>query len=162
MFQKLMALNPKQRPSIDEIRAHAWMQGSVPSYDEIKADFTERKTLVDQEAHKERSEKRARREDKAAQRENQTRRGPDAAQEEGETEENPREAWKSLDVQDYGPYFVQDYTQFFMTAQPLAFFEELHDYLTEKGVEPLISGDKLAVKFEAELPKKQTSGEEEE
>jgi SNF-related kinase/serine kinase len=57
-FQKMMALNPKQRPTIDDIRAHPWMQGGVPSDQEIKTDFTRRKQLVDQEAHRERDEKR--------------------------------------------------------------------------------------------------------
>jgi len=79
LFQRMMALNPKQRPTIDEIRAHPWMQGAMPSYEEIKADFTVRKQLVDQEAHRERSEKRARREDAKNQRTADKVRGADAA-----------------------------------------------------------------------------------
>ena len=55
----MMTLNPAQRPQIDEINAHPWMQGSVPSEAEVKADFANRKNLVDQEAHNEREAKRA-------------------------------------------------------------------------------------------------------
>jgi len=46
-----MSLNPAQRPTIAEIMAHPWMQGPVPSTEEIRADFTRRKTAVDAEAH---------------------------------------------------------------------------------------------------------------
>ena len=127
-FSKNMALNPKQRPTIDDIRAYPWMQGPVPSYDEIKTDFTRRKTLVDQEAHRERDEKKAQR---AGQKDRAVRRGAEKNAEEGEEAENPREAWESLDVFDYGPFFVQDYTQFFTTAQPLDYFEELNEFLSK-------------------------------
>lgn len=149
----MMALNPKQRPTIDDIRAHAWMQGEVPSYDEIKTDFTRRKQLVDQEAHREREEKRAKRGKGGG-----ARRGPEQAAEEGEEAENVQEAWRGLEIQDYGPFFVQDYTQFFTTADPLQFFEELNKFLTKSGVEPQISGDKLALKFTTALePRAQQS-----
>jgi len=83
----MMALNPKQRPTIDEIRAHAWMQGAMPDYEEIKTDFTRRKQLVDAEAHREREEKRAKRGKHGA------RRGPEQAAEEGEEAENAQSAW---------------------------------------------------------------------
>jgi len=35
----MMTLNPAQRPQIDEINAHPWMTGTVPSEEEVKADF---------------------------------------------------------------------------------------------------------------------------
>lgn len=128
------------------------MQNNVPSYDEIKQDFTVRKQLVDQEAHRERSEKRAKREGAQKRHADRAVRGADAAEEEGERQEDPTAAWAALEVHDYGPYFVQDYTQFFMSAEPLLFFAELIEYLTAQGIEYHISGDKLAVKFEAQLP----------
>ena len=58
MFEKMLALNPGQRPTIDEVLAHPWMQGPTPSAEEIRADFTERKARVDAEAHNERESKR--------------------------------------------------------------------------------------------------------
>lgn len=156
----MMALNPKQRPTIDDIRAHAWMQGDVPSYEEIKTDFTRRKQLVDQEAHREREEKRAKRGAKGG----GARRGPEQAAEEGEEAENVRDAWRGLEIQDYGPFFVQDYTQFFTTADPLQYFEELNDFLTKSGIEPQIHGDKLSLKFTANLEQRsqRPAAEEEE
>ena len=61
LFQRLMALNPAQRPTIAEIRAHPWMQQGTPSSEEIRVDFERRKQLVDQEAHNEREAKRVKR-----------------------------------------------------------------------------------------------------
>ena len=54
LFEKMMALDPSNRPTLQEVLAHPWMAGPCPSSAEIHADFTNRKNLVDQEAHNER------------------------------------------------------------------------------------------------------------
>lgn len=72
--------------------------------------------------------------------------------EDGEMVENLRDAWKDLDVEDYGPYFVQDYTQFFMTSHPLDYFEDLVNYfdsVTKTAYR--ISGSALRLSFNAVL-----------
>ena len=91
LFEKMMTLNPAQRPTIDEILAHPWMQGGVPSEQDIHADFTVRKQRMDAEAHNEREAKRQKRTDATASRAVR-RSGADNA-EEGEAVENPRDAW---------------------------------------------------------------------
>jgi hypothetical protein len=48
--------------------------------------------------------------------------------------ESPQDAWRSLEVEEYGPYFHQDYTQFFMTGEPLDYFEDLTKHLQEEKV----------------------------
>ena len=53
-----MTLNPNQRPTMEQIRAHPFMQGPVPSSAEVRQDFTVRKSRVDDEAHTERETKR--------------------------------------------------------------------------------------------------------
>jgi 5'-AMP-activated protein kinase catalytic alpha subunit len=63
LFEKMMSLNPTQRPTIEEILVHPWMQGSVPSTEAIKVDFSRRKAAVDAEAHNERDAKRSKRTD---------------------------------------------------------------------------------------------------
>ena len=141
----MMTLNPAQRPQIDEINAHPWMQGSVPSEEEIKANFAERKNLVDMEAHNEREAKRKQRHEAANAR--NVRRGGEHNEEEGETVENPTEAWKNLEIEEYGPYFVQDYMQFFITSDPMDYFDELVIYLQAHQVAPNISGSKLKLNF---------------
>ena len=103
-----MTLNPAQRPQIDEINAHPWMQGTVPSEAEVKADFANRKNLVDQEAHNDREAKRKQRHDATKARQVVRNDGHD--QEDGDTVGDRRTAWESLEVEEYGPYFVQDYT----------------------------------------------------
>ena len=82
-------------------------------------------------------------------------------QEEGETVENQREAWESLDIEEYGPYYVQDYTQFFMTSQPLDYFNDLIEYLTRSGINYAISSSSLRVKFNHRIGVKTPSEEEE-
>jgi serine/threonine protein kinase len=46
LIQKMMALLPKQRLSIDEIMNHAWFKGTVPTQQEVMAEFTERNKKV--------------------------------------------------------------------------------------------------------------------
>lgn len=58
LFEKMMTLNPANRPTLEEIYAHPWMQGTVPTEDAVRQDFAVRKSLVDAEAHNERESKR--------------------------------------------------------------------------------------------------------
>ena len=84
----MMTLNPAQRPTIQEVLAHDWMQGPMPTEAEIRADFTNRKQIVDAEAHNEREAKRQQRVAAAAAR--KTHRGSGAGEEDEEAVENPR------------------------------------------------------------------------
>ena len=146
LFQKLMALNPAQRPTIADIRAHPWMQQAKPSHQEIRVDFTRRKAAVDLEAHNEREAKREQRQ--KAHNERQVRRSGNNNEEDGETVENARDAWQNLEVEEYGPFLHHDNTQFFMTSQPLDYFDDLVDTLHKKQIEYRISGSSLRLKFE--------------
>lgn len=79
------------------------------------------------------------------------RRGAGDNAEEGEAVENPREAWQDLEVEEYGPHYMQDHTQFFMTSQPLDYFEDLVDTLSKKDIAYRISGSSLRLKFTTNL-----------
>lgn len=147
LFQKMMTLNPAQRPTIEDIMSHPWMAGNIPSDAAIKQDFTVRKGLVDAEAHNEREAKRAQRQE--AQGARDVRRSDGAMQEDGEEVENQREAWSSLEIDEYGPYYMQDYTQFFMTTSPLDFFDDFVLLLQKRKIKNNISGDKLKLTFNA-------------
>lgn len=74
--------------------------------------------------------------------------------------ENLRDAWQNLDIDEYGPYFVQDYTQFFMTSPPLDYFDDLVSYLGEQNVAYRISGSTLRLKFNLKLGAEAASSEE--
>jgi len=41
-----MTLNPNKRPSIEDIMKHKWMQGTVPSSQEIISEFKARQITV--------------------------------------------------------------------------------------------------------------------
>ena len=88
------------------------------------------------------------------------RRSGNSNEEEGETAENVQEAWRSLEVEDYGPFFVQDYTQFFMKSQPLDYFEDLVTYLNTKQIAHRISDSKLKLKFNTQLARAAASEEQ--
>ena len=87
----MMALDPSNRPSLQEVLAHPWMAGACPSSDEIHADFTNRKNLVDQEAHNEREQKRKQRDEAKASRKPH-RAGAMASEDDLEPEDR-KEAW---------------------------------------------------------------------
>jgi len=57
LFQKMVALDPKKRPTIEQILAHPWMQGPVVDKESWKADFMRRKEVVDAEAKRDRESK---------------------------------------------------------------------------------------------------------
>lgn len=149
LFEKMMAFNPANRLSLEQILAHPWMQASVPCYEEIKATFVARKQAVDAEAHKDRESKRNER--TTAQQERNVRRSGAANADDGNSVENPRDAWQNLEVAEYGPCFQNDFTQFFMTSSPLDYFDDLLQHLTKMDINYRISGSSLRVKFLTKL-----------
>jgi serine/threonine protein kinase len=46
LINLLLAFDPSQRPTIIEIKNHSWMKGEVPSYDDYKNEFENRKLVV--------------------------------------------------------------------------------------------------------------------
>ena len=111
-FEKMMALKPSNRLTIEQILAHPFMKGPEPTSEEINEDFMVRKGLVDFQAHSEREAKRLKRLQAGNTHSNQhCYRGADNANfEDGDTVENPREAWQSLEVEEYGPCYVHNFT----------------------------------------------------
>jgi serine/threonine protein kinase len=43
LISSMLAYNPHERPSLAEIKAHAWYNGPVPTHEEIKEEFVQRK-----------------------------------------------------------------------------------------------------------------------
>lgn len=86
LFQRMMALDPSERITVDQIFEHAWMNGPMTSYGDIKKDFDTRKAVVDQSAHDEREQRRKNRPKKEA-----TRR---AVGEQGDDGQDDAETWK--------------------------------------------------------------------
>jgi serine/threonine protein kinase len=49
LVSSLMAFDPKQRPTISEIKAHPWFNQEIPSKDVIEQLFAQRKEILDEE-----------------------------------------------------------------------------------------------------------------
>lgn len=47
LITQLLACDPVQRPSLSEVKAHPWYTGPVPSHEEIKEEFKNRKDTLD-------------------------------------------------------------------------------------------------------------------
>lgn len=49
LISQMLSFDPIQRPSLAEVRAHEWYNGPVPTYDQIKEEFTRRKKDLDED-----------------------------------------------------------------------------------------------------------------
>lgn len=58
LMQKLLAYNPDERPTIEEIRAHPWMQGTMPSFAEVFEDCNARQERNEETKAEERRQRR--------------------------------------------------------------------------------------------------------
>lgn len=47
LVSSMLAYNPHERPSLAEIKTHEWFTGPLPSYDDIKEEFDQRKQELD-------------------------------------------------------------------------------------------------------------------
>jgi serine/threonine protein kinase len=59
LVQAMLQLDASHRPSIPEVMAHPWMQGPMPTQDQIAQEFAQRDIVVKQTLEKERKEKEA-------------------------------------------------------------------------------------------------------
>ena len=97
LFNKMTRLNPAQRLSMAEVLAHPWLKGNKSSKNEVRAEFINRKKMVDEEANKEKDEKRAERANRGARK---VTRGEGQDTEDVEEEEN---SWADLEMEDFEP-----------------------------------------------------------
>jgi len=49
LITSMLAFDPSQRPSMADIKAHAWYKGEVVTLDDIQAEFAQRKAAIDAE-----------------------------------------------------------------------------------------------------------------
>ena len=60
LINAMIAFDPTQRPSIAEIKSHAWYRGEVPTHEQVLAEFQQRKAKVEEENEKKKREIEAR------------------------------------------------------------------------------------------------------
>ncbi len=53
LISQMLSFDPVHRPSLAEVRESDWYKGEVPTYEEIKEEFNQRKATLDQEAMQE-------------------------------------------------------------------------------------------------------------
>lgn len=95
---------------MDQVLAHPWFSGPTKTLSDIKADFDQRKTVVDQEAHNAREEKRAARAQRGEAK-GKVRRGIKLG--DPAVRAQLREQWGLLEVKDFD---IRSATQFFSSA----------------------------------------------
>lgn len=49
LITSMLSFDPTHRPSLAEIKEHPWYNGTVPTYEEIKEEFTQRKMALEEE-----------------------------------------------------------------------------------------------------------------
>lgn len=144
LFQRMMALDPSDRITVDQIFEHPWMNGPMTSYDDIKKDFDDRKAVVDQVAHEEREQRRKNRPKKEATRRAVGEQGDDGQDDESET-------WKQLEIPVYDGFMMKK-TKFFTTGDPVNYMIALARHLNDKENENFaMSGSELKMKFNTKL-----------
>lgn len=136
MFEKMMKMNPDERLTIAEILSHPWMQGDTTPHDEIFEDFSNRKKIVDENAHNEREEKRKNRKDVKPTKRRAVGDGEEA------DESDPRDMWKELDIPDYDVH-MEKTTKFFTTGAPLDYMLSLFNYFEKEAITYKINGTNL-------------------
>lgn len=142
LFTKMTRLNPAQRLSMADVLAHPWMKGPKASKNEVRAEFVNRKKLVDEESQKDREDKRAQRAERAGNRKVTRGEGKD----EEDADENEEAAWADFEMEDFEPT-MQKNTQFFTTSKPAPVFADILALARAAKAEPVVSGDKWKCKF---------------
>lgn len=147
-----MTLNPKDRPKIEDVLAHPWMQGSVASVDEIQTEFKRRKNVVDEEAHNERESKRKTRD---ADTKTRVRRGAESGPDGELSKEEQAEKLQQQRAQ-YEKYELNEYTSevwkktsFFTSGNYVDLFLDINQLLDDMGISKTENDTFFKVKFDA-------------
>jgi len=54
LMNGMFAYNPQNRPTIEQIKAHPWYNGPIADIQTLKAEFYERRVMVEEEIRKQR------------------------------------------------------------------------------------------------------------
>jgi len=114
----MLQLDPTHRPSIPEVMAHKWMQGEMPTYEQIQQEFLERDNKVKEVIEKEKQEKEAVKVKKMETRRKAAHRGAAGISAENQFDISDDALMKpSKKLQSYERTFMNN-TEFFSTYNP--------------------------------------------
>ena len=148
LVQAMLQLDPAHRPSIPEVMAHKWMQGDMPTYEQIQEEFLRRDNDVKAVLEKERKEKEAEKNRRMeTRRKAAMRSGPKVS---ADTQfDNSEDALlkPSKNLQAYERTFANN-TEFFSTYNPDMIEEAITESLRTQKIEPSkVSKDKYKIQF---------------
>lgn len=136
----MMALNPKHRPSVEQVLKHPWMLKEKATSAELLSEFTSRKQVVDETIKKEQEARREERAKQPPQGKIRVRRGHG---DQAEVEEASRVL---CSFEDFGQ---EKQTQFFTSSKCDAIFQALMSFLEKSEVQTFsISEQQWKLKFE--------------
>lgn len=148
----LFAYNPYHRLTISEVRSHAWFNGTMPTSDDIKAEFDQRKRDLDDELKRQRDEDPTTAEfDSSLLEGNTVHRGI------GDSDEETKEAGER-EAQEYDEDF-ENYHKFFSTSNIDELWNNLWAYITNITGEYKFSVDEYNIS--AKVVKEDESKEDE-
>lgn len=138
LITAMLQFDPAHRPTMAEVKAHPWLNGPIPTLEEIQHEFVQRKHAIDLENEAKRKQKEA---ERAAQKQVVggagrrqyknvgTHRG-DHGDEEEESKHDLVTVKRTME-----PYLeiVNKNTEFFSTMDPETLINEIGGYLQEKG-----------------------------
>lgn len=104
LFERMTALNPSHRMTMEEVLNHPWLQGETSSKADINSEFESRQQVVNDAASADRDSKRAERAEKHAER--KVRRGDPELADKIEQEDEEMRIWvENLEMEDFDPCF---------------------------------------------------------
>lgn len=151
LINAMLAFDPTKRPTIEQIKGHAWYLGDVPTDEEVLASLTERKAKVEEEQEKERQQKLLQKQQQQQQYGN-VYQGVQVAYRSSE-DEQPREF--SQEIQEVlslersmGQYFpcVKKFTEVITPIEHKQAFGQLIEFMTEKANEYTVDANTYKVK----------------
>jgi len=146
IIEKMMSLDPKNRPTIADIMQHPWMQGETPTAEQVFTEFQQREQSVKASMEADRAEKELEKKKRMA--DYGTRRGVNRATGVAvDPEEIAKQLQKPSKALDQYEQVFSTNTEFFSTYNPDMIEEALLEHLKTENVEAKVSKNKYKVKF---------------
>lgn len=163
LITAMLQFDPAQRPTMAEVLQHDWLQGEMPTLEQIQHEFVQRKACIDAENERKRLQKEAERQAQmqaaggagrrqyksvaavgAHRGDDEADRGEDGAFEESKHEiQAPKKIERTLDA--YLPGFKKN-TEFFTNWSAESLIHELGGFLQERGHKAVLDGKKYKLR----------------
>lgn len=141
LITAMLAFDPTHRPTLAEVRSHEWCCEAVPSYEEIQAEFNDRKAKLDEENMQGDAPCPSGTVDPSVFTNHTVHRGVG-----GELEEGDKLPTLQRQAAEYVPEFKR-YTQFFSTSEVDTLFETLALFAEKVTTEFEFSEEEYSVKL---------------